>query len=170
MGPLNALALPSKDAWWGRLDTRSAWNSPTRRIGSPSRRIDYDSRRRQVHLRYSRRQAHIQQHDNLCHTIHSRSSRVCCVRCWRHRPFHRVRELIRHISTCLPWNGTSCRRHQPNHWTHSRLIGAALTIVLVGFVLIFVAEILVIVACFSLPDQPPTPPSGTASAPMTTTG
>jgi len=50
------------------------------------------------------------------------------------------------------------------------LVGSALTIVLVGFVLIFVAEILVIVACFSLPDQPPTPPSGTASAPMTTTG
>jgi len=50
------------------------------------------------------------------------------------------------------------------------LIGAALTIILVGFVLIFVAQILVIVAFFSLPDQPPTPPSGTAPAPMTTTG
>lgn len=50
------------------------------------------------------------------------------------------------------------------------LIGAALTIILIGFVLIFVAQILVIVAFFSLPDQPPPPPSGTAPAPMTTTG
>ena len=48
------------------------------------------------------------------------------------------------------------------------LIGAALTIILVGFVLIFVAQILLVVAFFSLPDAPPTPPSGTA--PMTTTG
>jgi len=38
------------------------------------------------------------------------------------------------------------------------LIGAALTIVLVGFLLIFVAEILNIVAFFSIPDQPPQPP------------
>ncbi len=50
------------------------------------------------------------------------------------------------------------------------LIGAALTIILIGFVLIFVAQILLIVAFFSLPDQPPTPPSGTAPASMTTTG
>src|SRR2546425_5699990 len=48
------------------------------------------------------------------------------------------------------------------------LIGAALTIILIGFVLIFVAQILLIVAFFSLPDTPPVPPSGTA--PMTTTG
>ena len=35
------------------------------------------------------------------------------------------------------------------------LIGAALTIILVGFILIFVAQILLIVAFFSLPDQLP---------------
>ncbi len=50
------------------------------------------------------------------------------------------------------------------------LIGAALTIILIGFVLIFVAQILLVVAFFSLPDTPPMPPSGTAPAPMTTTG
>jgi uncharacterized membrane protein len=37
------------------------------------------------------------------------------------------------------------------------LIGAALTIVLVGFILILVAEVLNIVAFFSLPDQLPEP-------------
>lgn len=37
------------------------------------------------------------------------------------------------------------------------LIGAALTIVLVGFILILVAEVLNIVAFFSIPDQPPQP-------------
>ncbi len=37
------------------------------------------------------------------------------------------------------------------------LIGAILTIVLVGFVLIFVAEILMIVAFFSIPEQQPVP-------------
>ena len=50
------------------------------------------------------------------------------------------------------------------------LIGAALTIILIGFVLIFVAQILLVVAFFSLPDTPPMPPSGTAPASMTTTG
>jgi len=50
------------------------------------------------------------------------------------------------------------------------LIGAALTIILIGFVLIFVAQILLVVAFFSLPDKPPMPPSGTAPASMTTTG
>lgn len=35
------------------------------------------------------------------------------------------------------------------------LLGAALTIVLVGFILILVAEVLNIVAFFSIPDQPP---------------
>ena len=38
------------------------------------------------------------------------------------------------------------------------LIGAALAIVLVGFVLIFVSQILQIVAFFSLPEQVPQPP------------
>ncbi len=38
------------------------------------------------------------------------------------------------------------------------LIGAALTIILVGFLLIFVAQILFIVAFFSLPDQLPAQP------------
>ena len=37
------------------------------------------------------------------------------------------------------------------------LIGAALTIVLVGFLLIFVALVLNIVAFFSIPDQPAQP-------------
>ncbi len=49
------------------------------------------------------------------------------------------------------------------------LIGAALTIILVGLVLIFVALILNIVAFFSIPDQPPSaqpgPPSRSPSAP-----
>ncbi|MHB8567526.1 MAG: DUF996 domain-containing protein [Nitrososphaerales archaeon] len=44
------------------------------------------------------------------------------------------------------------------------LIGAALTIILVGFILIFVAQILLIVAFFSIPDQrfAPAPPSYSA--------
>src|SRR2546427_10914614 len=50
------------------------------------------------------------------------------------------------------------------------LIGAALTIILIGFVLIFVAQILLIVAFFSLADALSLPPSGTAPAPMTTSG
>ncbi len=37
------------------------------------------------------------------------------------------------------------------------LIGAALTIILVGLLVIFVAEILLVVAFFSIPDQPPQP-------------
>ena len=37
------------------------------------------------------------------------------------------------------------------------LIGAILLIVIVGFVLIFIAEILMIVAFFSIPEQPPVP-------------
>lgn len=41
------------------------------------------------------------------------------------------------------------------------LIGAALTIILVGFVLLFVAQILLIVAFFSIPDQVPEPPQPT---------
>jgi len=40
------------------------------------------------------------------------------------------------------------------------LIGAALTIILIGFVLIFVAEILLIVAFFSIPDNLPQVPMG----------
>ncbi len=43
------------------------------------------------------------------------------------------------------------------------LIGAALTIVLVGFILLFVAEIVQAVAFFSIPDQPP---SQGGAAPM----
>jgi len=39
------------------------------------------------------------------------------------------------------------------------LIGAALTVILVGLVLIFVAEILMVVAFFSIPDQPPQQPT-----------
>jgi uncharacterized membrane protein len=51
------------------------------------------------------------------------------------------------------------------------LIGAALIILFgVGFIVIFVAEIVQIVAFFSLPDTPPTPPSGAASTSMGTTG
>jgi len=56
------------------------------------------------------------------------------------------------------------------------LIGAALTIILVGFLLLFVAEILLVVAFFSIPDRlpsmaqqqymgppaPPTPPTTTS--------
>jgi uncharacterized membrane protein len=49
------------------------------------------------------------------------------------------------------------------------LVGAALTIVLVGFVLLFVAEIVQAVAYFSIPNQPPTQgvgaPAGPAVAP-----
>lgn len=52
------------------------------------------------------------------------------------------------------------------------LIGAALTIVLIGFVVLFVAQILQAVAYFSMPAQPPSsmPPSSQASADWTTMG
>jgi len=43
------------------------------------------------------------------------------------------------------------------------LIGAALTVVLVGFLLLFIAEILQAIAFFSIPDQPPV--QGTAGTP-----
>lgn len=45
------------------------------------------------------------------------------------------------------------------------LVGAALTIILVGFVLIFVAQILLIVAFFSLPDQLPQQTTAPATYP-----
>lgn len=45
------------------------------------------------------------------------------------------------------------------------LIGAALTIVLVGFILLFVAEILQAVAYFSIPDRPPTQGAGASPGP-----
>lgn len=45
------------------------------------------------------------------------------------------------------------------------LIGAALTIILVGFILIFVAEILNVVAFFSIPEQPPMVPPSMQSVP-----
>ncbi|MGB9728701.1 MAG: DUF996 domain-containing protein [Thermoprotei archaeon] len=38
-------------------------------------------------------------------------------------------------------------------------IGAILTIILVGFIIVFVAEIFMIIAFFSIPEQPPPPPS-----------
>jgi uncharacterized membrane protein len=41
------------------------------------------------------------------------------------------------------------------------LIGAVLTIILVGFIIIFVAEILLVVAFFSIPDNVPSKPQGT---------
>lgn len=51
------------------------------------------------------------------------------------------------------------------------LVGAVLTIVLVGFILLFVAEIMQAVAFFSIPDQPPAqgggPSVGPAPAPST---
>jgi uncharacterized membrane protein len=59
------------------------------------------------------------------------------------------------------------------------LIGAALTIILVGFILLFVAEILLVVAFFSIPDRLPQappmqpssmgypPPSPTTQSPTT---
>lgn len=46
------------------------------------------------------------------------------------------------------------------------LIGAALTIVLVGFIVLFIAEILQAVAYFSIPDQPPTQGVGAPAGPM----
>ncbi len=50
------------------------------------------------------------------------------------------------------------------------LIGAVLTIVLVGFVLLFVAEILLVVAFFSIPDRlpmaPPSMPEPSAAPPV----
>jgi uncharacterized membrane protein len=51
-------------------------------------------------------------------------------------------------------------------------IGAILTVIIVGFLLLFVAQILFVVAFFSLPDNPPQPqPMGPSQAPppMTTT-
>jgi uncharacterized membrane protein len=45
------------------------------------------------------------------------------------------------------------------------LVGAALTIVLVGFIVLFIAEILQAVAYFSIPDQPPTQGAGASTAP-----
>jgi len=50
------------------------------------------------------------------------------------------------------------------------LIGAALTIVLVGFIILFVAEILQIIAFFSIPEQTPMPPATISPSPLTTTG
>ena len=47
------------------------------------------------------------------------------------------------------------------------LVGAALTIVLVGFILLFIAEILQAVAYFSIPDQPPTRGAGASAGPTT---
>lgn len=45
------------------------------------------------------------------------------------------------------------------------LVGAALTIVLVGFILLFIAEILQAVAYFSIPDQRPTQGAGASTGP-----
>jgi len=45
------------------------------------------------------------------------------------------------------------------------LVGAALTIVLVGFILLFIAEILQAVAYFSIPSQPPTQGAGASAGP-----
>ena len=46
------------------------------------------------------------------------------------------------------------------------LIGAALIIVLVGFLVLFIAEILQAVAFFSIPDRPPTQAAGGSVGPM----
>jgi uncharacterized membrane protein len=46
------------------------------------------------------------------------------------------------------------------------LVGASLTIVLVGFLVLFIAEILQAVAFFSIPDRPPVQPPGGATGPM----
>jgi uncharacterized membrane protein len=46
------------------------------------------------------------------------------------------------------------------------LIGAATTIILVGFLLLFVAQILVLVAFFSIPNQPPAQAAGGMPGPM----
>ena len=48
------------------------------------------------------------------------------------------------------------------------LIGAVLTIALVGFILLFVAEILLVVAFFSIPDAPAPPVGGNSLPPPTT--
>ena len=50
------------------------------------------------------------------------------------------------------------------------LVGAATTIVLVGFLLLFVAEILQAVAYFSIPDRLPAEPDATASPVMAPPG
>jgi uncharacterized membrane protein len=44
-------------------------------------------------------------------------------------------------------------------------IGSFLTIIFVGFILIFIAQILMIVAFFSIPDNPPGAPMGTPMMP-----
>lgn len=46
------------------------------------------------------------------------------------------------------------------------LIGAALTVVLVGFLLLFIAEILQAIAYFSIPDRPPMQGTGGSLGPM----
>lgn len=48
------------------------------------------------------------------------------------------------------------------------LVGAALTVILVGFVLLFIAQILQAVAYFSIPDRPPTEGTGASEGPTTT--
>jgi len=45
------------------------------------------------------------------------------------------------------------------------LVGAVLTIILVGFLLLFIAEIVQAVAFFSIPDQPPTQGAGGSTGP-----
>jgi uncharacterized membrane protein len=45
------------------------------------------------------------------------------------------------------------------------LIGAALTIVIVGFILLFIAEIMQAIAYFSIPDQPPRQGAGVSPGP-----
>ncbi|MEN3047846.1 MAG: DUF996 domain-containing protein [Candidatus Caldarchaeales archaeon] len=44
--------------------------------------------------------------------------------------------------------------------------GALLSIILVGFILILIAEILQIIAYFSIPESPPQPPQPTATTPL----
>ena len=45
------------------------------------------------------------------------------------------------------------------------LVGAALTIVLVGFILLFIAEILQAIAYFSIPSEPPARAAGASAGP-----
>jgi len=47
------------------------------------------------------------------------------------------------------------------------LVGAVLTIVLVGFILLLIAEIVQAVAFFSIPDRPPTQGAGASTGPTT---
>ncbi|HEV2389642.1 MAG TPA: DUF996 domain-containing protein [Nitrososphaerales archaeon] len=49
------------------------------------------------------------------------------------------------------------------------LVGAALTIVLVGFILLFIAEIVQAVAYFSIPDKPPMQGAGPSMGPAAAT-